>query len=61
MYTVQGISERISHILNETGVKVAMKPLKTIDNIFTSPKDPIAEHKKSRLVCKIPCADCDFA
>ena len=49
MYTVQGISERISHILNETGVKVAMKPLKTIDNIFT------------RLVCKIPCADCDFA
>ena len=26
----------------------------------TSPKDPIAEHEKSRLVYKIPCADSEF-
>ena len=37
-----------------------MKPVKTIGNILTSPKDPIAEHEKSRLVYKIPCADCEF-
>ena len=37
-----------------------MKPVKTIGNIFTSPKDPIAEHEKSRLVYEIPCADCEF-
>ena len=55
----QGTSERIGRILNEAGVKVAMKPVKTIGNILTSPKDPIAEHEKSRLVYKIPCADCD--
>ena len=43
-----------------SGVKVAMKPVKTISNILTSPKDHIAEHKKSRLVYKITCADCEF-
>ena len=58
--TVQGTSERISRILNKAGVKVAMKPVKTIGNILTSPKDPIAEHEKSRLVYKIPCADFEF-
>ena len=26
----------------------------------TSPKDPIVEHGKSRLVHKITCADCEF-
>ena len=56
----QGTSERIGRILNEAGVKVAMKPVKTISNILTSPKDPIAEHEKSRLVFEIPCADCEF-
>ena len=57
---VQGTSERIGRILNEARVKVAMKPVKTIGNILTSPKDPIAEHEKSRLIYKIPCADCEF-
>ena len=47
-------------ILNEAGVKVALKSVKTIGNILMSPKDPIAEHEKSRLVYKIPCADCEF-
>ena len=47
-------------VFNEADVKVAMKPVKTIGNILTSPKDPIAEHEKSRLVYKIPCADCEF-
>ena len=57
---VQGTSECIGRILNKAGVKVAMKPVETIGNILTSPKDPIAEHEKSRLVYKIPCADCEF-
>ena len=48
----------MGRILNEAGVKVAMKPAKTVGNILTSPKDPTAEHEKSRLVYKIPCADC---
>ena len=37
-----------------------MKPDKTIGNILPSSKDPIAEHEKSRLVYKIPCADYEF-
>ena len=56
---VQGTSEHIGSILNEAGGKVAMKPVTTIGNIITSPKDPTAAHEKSRLVYKIPCADCE--
>ena len=37
-----------------------MKPVKTFGSILTSPKDPIAEHEKSRLVYKILFADCEF-
>ena len=37
-----------------------MKPVKTIGNILTSPKDPIAEHEKNRLVYEILGADCKF-
>ena len=48
---VQGTSERIGRIPNEAGVKVAMKPVKTISNILTSPKDPIAEHEKICTLC----------
>ena len=44
---VQGTSERIGRILNEAGVKVAMKPLKTIGNILTSPKDYCGARKES--------------
>ena len=57
---VQGTSKRIGRILNEPGVKVAMKPVKTIGNILTSLKDSIAEHEKSRLLYQIPFADCEF-
>ena len=44
---VQGTLESIGRILNEAGVKVAMKPVKIIGNILTSTKDSIAEHEKS--------------
>ena len=57
---VHGVSERIGRILNEAGVKVVMKLVKTIGSILTSLENPIAEHEKSRLVFKIPCADCEF-
>ena len=37
-----------------------MKPIRTIGNILTSPKDPITEDEKSQLIYKIPCNNCSF-
>ena len=48
------------NIALETFLPQLAQTVKTIGNILTSPKDPIAELEKSRLVYKIPCADCEF-
>ena len=57
---VQGTSERIRRVLNEAGVGVAMRPVKTIRHILPSPKDPYTVEDKSCVVYKIPCSDCDY-
>ena len=38
---VQGVSDKIQRVLNEVGVKVAMKPHLTIRKLVPSLKDPI--------------------
>jgi len=35
---VQGVSERISRILRQQQIKVAFKPLRTLNNLFPRPK-----------------------
>ena len=57
---IQGTSEKIRRVLNEAGVKVAMKPIHTIGRILPSPKDPLTLEEKSCLVYQVPCFDCDF-
>ena len=57
---VQGTSERIRPVLNEAGVGVAMRPVKTIRHILPSPKDPYTSEDKSCVVYQIPCSDCDY-
>ena len=43
------------------GVKVALKPLLTIDRYLTSFKDPILTSEKSCPIYKISCNDCEFS
>ena len=57
---IQGTSEKIKSVLNEAGVKVAIKPIHSIDRILPSPKDPLTLKEKSCLVYEVPCFDCDF-
>ena len=57
---IQGTSEKIRRVLNEAGVKVAMKLIHTIGQILPSPKDPLTLEEKSCLVYEVPCFDCDF-
>ena len=57
---MQGTSERIRRVLNEAGVGVAMRPVKTIRHILPSPKDPYTTEDKTCVVYQIPCSDCDY-
>ena len=57
---IQGTSEKVRRILNEAGVKVAMRPVRTIGQILPSPKDPHNPEEKSCVVYQVPCSDCNF-
>ena len=57
---VQGTSQRIRRVLNEAGVGVAMRPVKTIRHIFPFPKDPYTAEDKSCVAYQISCSDCDY-
>ena len=57
---IQGTTEKIRRILNEVGVKVAMKPIRTIGQYLPSPKDPITTDEITCVVHEVPCKDCDF-
>ena len=47
-------------ILNEIGVKVAMKPIWTIGQYLPSPKDLITTEEITCIVYKVPYEECDF-
>ena len=57
---IQGTSKKVRRVLNEAGVKVAMKSVYIIGRILPSPKDPLTLEEKSSLVHQVPCFDCDF-
>ena len=57
---IQGISDKIRRVLNEVGVKVAMKPHLTIRKLLSSLKDPFDNGEKFCLVYQVPCRDCSF-
>ena len=59
---IQDTSEKIRRVLNEAGVKVAMKPIYIIGRILPSPKNPLTFEEKCCLVYQVPCfhKDCGF-
>ena len=57
---IQGTTEKIRRILNKVGVKVAMKPIRTIGQYLPSPKDPITTDKITCVVYEVPCKNRDF-
>jgi len=57
---VQGVSEKIGRILKQQKVKVAYKPLQTINSLFPRPKEQDnSDRQKSGIVYKINCAQCN--
>ena len=50
----------MQRVLNEVGVKVAMKPHLTIRKLLPFLKDPLDNSEKSCFVYQVPCRDCSF-
>ena len=55
---IQGIAEPIMRIVNNCGIKVALKPIQTLGHIFAKPKDRVPTDRKTHAVYSIPCGDC---
>ena len=56
---IQGIAEPIRRVLNNCGIKVALKPFRTLGHIFAKPKDRVSTDRKTHAVYSIPCGDCE--
>ena len=56
---IQGIAEPIRRVLNNCGIKVALKPFQTLGHIFEKPKGRVPTDQKTHTVYSIPCGDCE--
>ena len=52
--------DKIQRVLNEVGVKAAMKPHLTIRKLLPSLNEPLDNSEKSCLVYQVPCRHCSF-
>ena len=57
---VKGLSEKIKSILTKAGVRVALKPVCTLANIFRIPKTRPSEERTKAVVYKFECRTCSF-
>ena len=57
---VRGISERISRVLRNNGIKVGYKPLNAMRTCFPRPKDKPSTLRSRGVVHKVGCVDCNF-
>ncbi|XP_068736460.1 uncharacterized protein [Montipora capricornis] len=58
---VKGVTERVSRVLRNNGIKLGFKPLSTLGTIFSRPKDKSTLFQSRYIVYKVNCLDCDFA
>ena len=56
---IHGVTEPINRIVCSYNVKVAQKPLLTLNHIFAKPKDSVPKEQKSNAIYSIPCNDCN--
>ena len=56
---VQGATERIQRVLGQHKIKSAVRPLRTVKQLLSRPKDSIKKEKQTGVVYAIPCSDCN--
>ena len=57
---IQGTTEKITRILNEIGIKVAIKPIRTIGQYLPSLNVPITTEEFTCIVYEVPYKSCVF-
>jgi hypothetical protein len=58
---IKGLSEKLTHIFQEHGVRTYHKPINTIRSFLVHPKDKTPDHNKCGVIYKVQCPDCtDF-
>ena len=57
---IHGTTDKIQCVLNDVGVKVAMRPFDTIGKSLPSPKGPLDVNEITVIIYQVPCRDCPF-
>ena len=57
---IRGRTEPLTRILQKHNIKVANKPLRTLQKHFPSPKYRVTPEKETNVIYQIPCADCSW-
>ena len=57
---IHGTTDKIQGVLNDVGVKVAMRLFVAIGNSLSSPNDPLNVNEITGIVYQVPCHDCPF-
>ena len=58
---IKGLTEPLERILKHHDIRVAMKPLRTLQQLFPSPKDKPPPENQINVVYKINCSDCSWS
>ena len=58
--TYKALRKKSEEFKNEAGVKVVIRPVRTIGRILPFPTDPHNPEEKSCVVYQVPCSDCNF-
>ena len=57
---VHGTTDKIQRVLNDVGVRVAMRSLLAIGKSLPSPKDPLDVNEITGIICQVPCHNYPF-
>ena len=57
---IHGTTDKIQRVLNDVGVRVAMKPFAAIGKSLPSHKDPLYVNEITGIIYQVPCHDCFF-
>ena len=56
---IKGVTEKLQRVYKKHNIATSVKPLRTIRNILVHPKDKIDKEKKSGVVFRIKCKNCN--
>ncbi len=58
---IKGLTEPLKRLLKPYGIRVATKPLLTLEQMLPSPKDRPPSEEQTNVIYRINCADCSWS